>query len=401
MFQKFISVMLGGLGSQGILLISYFFIIHYYDSEQFGEFSIFLSGSLILSSFFFFKYDLKSHSLSTIVAVKRVLSRSLLLSMLLLVGMFLIIFILTLFCTSLTDYAFLAYLILLMGFLMSVQNVLIAVHLRENKLLSLGVLRIIISLLVVSFQLLLFRGFELGLIYGYIAANLCFLFVFIKIMPIEIRLIKSLKYVLGNLTSLKFPIVATFINSLSLQLMPFLIGIFKSVSVVGLFSIGQKITSAPVTLLCTPLSQVFITESSKLIRRNESIKNIFFKVCALSCFFFSVPLIVLSFYIKDISELLFPENWQGATIYMPYLFYVAAIQAMVNPIASYPIVVNKEYLMLHFDLTRLFIVFSFTTLSLIYSPDYWVLVFTIASIISYSIYILYYGYDLLKREVNA
>jgi len=390
--------MLGGVGSQGILLISYFFIVQYYDSRQFGEFSIFLSGSLILSSFFFFKYDLKSHTLLTVITVKRVLGRAFITSFLLLIGLILTAFYLSFFFYFISEYLLIICLTFLMGFFMSLLNVLISLFLRQNRLIFLNILRVTVSLLIVLFQLHFFKNIELGLIYSYIVANCCYLVVFIKLIPFELRLIKSCKYIFRNLRVLKFPIMATFVNSLSLQLMPLLIGAFKSVSIVGLFSIGQKVTSAPVTLLCMPLSQVFITESSKLVRNNTSIKLIFFKVCLLSIFFFSLPLLVISVYIQDIAGLFFPENWESAIIYMPYLFYVASIQAIVNPIASYPIVVGKEHLMFTFDSIRLFIVFSCTVLGFIYSPDCWILVYTIASIASYLLYIIFYGYDILKRE---
>lgn len=139
----------------------------------------------------------------------------------------------------------------------------------------------------------------------------------------------------------KFPLVdswATFINNLSWQLPSLMLLYFFSESVVGYYSLSNRLILLPLTLLGNSIAQVFYQRSAELrsnpLNLAKSVQQVFHRLTALGLF----PALILAIAGPQLFAIVFGANWieagRYAQILSPWMFILFISTPLGNLFAT-------------------------------------------------------------------
>lgn len=355
-FKKNIAIMFSGtVISQVVYLLFYPILTRIYQPSDFGQYAIFIAflsiGSLIVtgqyeSSILLPKKEKNVRYLvwgaialalifSLVVTVILLLSSQFLASKNLLNGNpILVILGISIFINALYQ----------IGTYMSLRN-------RGFKAIS------IINIVNVGFSILFQYIFSLtelkdiGLIVGYmigtLVAMVC-LFVYNR-QTLKLDFKKSNLY-LGIFKVLKryknFPFVnlpAMLVNLLANQMPQLLLNTFGQ-SVVGYFSMSQKVLGSPVTLFSTSVSHVFKERASSDYRNKGNCRPIFVKTFKSLFLISIVPFILLFIFAPTIVPIIFGAEWVEAGVYIRALTLMYFFKFTVSPLSYVIVIAEKQKL---------------------------------------------------------
>jgi O-antigen/teichoic acid export membrane protein len=173
-----------------------------------------------------------------------------------------------------------------------------------------------------------------GLIFSYLAGT----FIFASVLGAQVlkeygaQFVRSIHRarILANLKRYrKFPLVdswSSFINNLSWQLPSLMLLYFFSETVVGYYSLSNRIILLPMTLLGSSLAQVFYQRTAELRSNPEklskSVELVFRRLTAIGLF----PAVVLGIAGPELFRIIFGANWleagRYAQILSPWMFII-------------------------------------------------------------------------------
>jgi O-antigen/teichoic acid export membrane protein len=203
----------------------------------------------------------------------------------------------------------------------------------------------------------------------------------------------------------EFPMVlswATLLNSASMHLPGVLIANYYGVGAAGLFYLSRRVLGAPMILLRTSVSQVFLGEASSLYREDpEKLKTLFhstsrklLQMGSLVC----IPAAIVSPYLFPF---VFGENWAMAGKLTQVLAVYQLFQFTVGPMLQMLLIMERRKVLLLIDSMR----FCVVVLSL--SLPFYLGQSVLACLVVYSLsaslfYILNYFYVAhLVRKIEA
>lgn len=139
----------------------------------------------------------------------------------------------------------------------------------------------------------------------------------------------------------KFPLVdswATFINNLSWQLPSLMLLYFFSESVVGYYSLSNRLILLPLTLLGNSIAQVFYQRSTELrsnpVNLSNSVQQVFHRLTAIGLF----PALILAIAGPQLFSIVFGPNWveagRYAQILSPWMFVLFISTPLGNLFAT-------------------------------------------------------------------
>jgi len=404
LLKKLIVILIGTASAQLILLLSYPLLTQLYSPERFGEYAVFISIITILGAAGSFKFDIKFQQIKKMHVLTNYISTSVVVSCVICTSVFLFIVMVNLFYEFIAfSYLFLCFIGILSVFF---QQVIISIYIRLSNYKQLGLTRmfVVLSLVLAQCFLFYFNTFN-GLILSHLVSLIILTFILNRYMSYKYAFIKVTKLFSFFRINKKYPMYimpASVLNVASINLLPIILALFVSPAAVGLFSVAQKISAAPVTLLCQSLSQVFFSEGGKMMRDGKSINKLFFQVLLKAFCLVTLPLFIFSFYTEFVVNFIFGEQWAGAAIYLKYLLFVSCAQSLVNPVSTVLFLYSKEKVMLFLDLSRLLLIIISLLLPflLLNMEHLWLEFYTIASIFSYFIYFMYYMYLLYFNVKN-
>lgn len=169
-----------------------------------------------------------------------------------------------------------------------------------------------------------------------------------KIKPAFSR--KTAGYLLSKYK--KFPKINTlhaFINALSLNSIPLLIGFYFGEKIVGFYGLSYMVCVAPVQLVGTAVYQVFSQKISVLFNEGQSFYGYTKKTLKTLFLISVVPFTVLFFFGPEIFQFVFGEKWiisgEYVQILAPYLF----LTFLLTPLTYIPLVFNEHEKALLFE----------------------------------------------------
>lgn len=238
-------------------------------------------------------------------------------------------------------------------FLLSIINILTQVNIRNGNFKSIAASRAILGSGIGVFQV--FFGIleiDLGLVYGYLLGNLvCAIFLVIKTQGTFKRVnhVEAIAIIRRYNLFLKYSLPGNILNIVSFQLPILLIGVLFNSTFVGLFSMTQKLLSAPVTIIGNAIGEVFRNSASKLIQSKSDVLPVFNR---LSSFTISIGVLgfgMLYFVADKAFFIILGSQWEGtaniAIAIVPMFFF----RFIVAPVNSMVILKEKQHidLLLH------------------------------------------------------
>ncbi len=352
-FKKNIAIMFSGTAiSQAIYLLFYPILTRIYQPSDFGQYAIFIAflsiGSLIVTG----QYE------SGILLPKKEKSVKYLVW-----GAITLAFIFSLIITGtlLLSSQFLASKNLLNGNLILV---ILGISIFINALYQIGTYMTlrnrgfkalsIINIINVGFSILFQYIFSLtefksiGLIVGYmigtVVAMVCLFAYNRKTLKLDF---KGSNLYLGVFNVLKryknFPFAnlpAMLVNLLANQMPQLLLNTFGQ-SIVGYFSMSQKVLGSPVTLFSTSVSHVFKERASSDYRNKGNCQPIFIKTFKSLFLISIIPFILLFIFAPTIVPIIFGAEWVEAGVYIRALTLMYFFKFTVSPL-SYVIVIAER-----------------------------------------------------------
>jgi O-antigen/teichoic acid export membrane protein len=228
---------------------------------------------------------------------------------------------------------------------------------RKNKFKNISKGLFIKSSIMSSSQIAI--GFSslnsLGLIPGMLLGNLAQTLFLMKSSYKSIRSVTSefsFKKMLILAKKYKdIPVFNTMINvtnNLSNELPILLITKYFGLANSGIYGLAIKFTRAPVGIIQNSVGQVFFNKASKIFNQDGNLHRLVLQtskhLLGISLLIF-LPLFLISFYL----DVLFGDNWSDVGLYarilIPWLFFAF----LSNPISSLIMILNKQKIMLLYD----------------------------------------------------
>ena len=159
---------------------------------------------------------------------------------------------------------------------------------------------------------------------------------------------------------------AALLNSASMHLPGVLIAKYYGIGAAGFYYLSRRALGAPMILLRTSVSQVFMGEASSLYRENPAeLKSLFYatsrKLLQIGCFV-CIPAAILSPYLFP---LVFGPNWEMAGRITQVLALFQLCQFSVGPLMQVLLILGKRKILLLVDTIRFsLIILSFYVTSL-------------------------------------
>lgn len=218
----------------------------------------------------------------------------------------------------------------------------------KYKIISLG--RVCFSVVLVSIQvtsgLLGYNsaGFLIaGVLFGKITENI----ILIKSAALSFPLFKTTsqkRYYALLKKYKKFPQYntwATLINTLSWQIPTFLLFAFFDKSIVGFYSMGDRVIRLPMSILGKAVSQVFFQKGTVAHQSNE-LNQVYRQSLRMLSNLALIPSIILTFAGKDIFIIFLGSKWAEAGVYVQILSLWAFILFLASPLSSIINIVEKQ-----------------------------------------------------------
>ncbi|MFA0887643.1 MAG: lipopolysaccharide biosynthesis protein [Synergistales bacterium] len=152
-----------------------------------------------------------------------------------------------------------------------------------------------------------------------------------------------------------FPLFSTwtgFMNTLSTMLPALLLGYYFSPTIVGFYSIGQRLLSLPMTLIGGALAQAFYPHATEAFHSGhlrETTRKTFIFLVEIGL----LPFSLLSLLAPDAFKLIFGLQWETAGIYIRWLALWIFFVFISSPLSTIYLVMNKQRLLLSFNLIML------------------------------------------------
>lgn len=164
--------------------------------------------------------------------------------------------------------------------------------------------------------------------------------------------VKRAKYLLQKYN--RFPKINAphaLLNSLSLAIIPFILGIYFGEDVVGFYGLSYMVCVVPVQLIGNAFYQVFSQKISVMFNDETEIrsyaKKSIFRLFALAL----IPFAVLTIFGPQIFAFIFGDEWlisgQYIQILAPFLFLVF----LISPLVYIPLIYNEHAGSLYFEIT--------------------------------------------------
>lgn len=359
------TVFSGTVISQVIYLLLYPILTRIYTPANFGQFAIFMTFLSILTVLSTGQYELailspkkKSNFKSITYGVILI---SFIASLIITLLLFLIFPILQKY--NLINSFNLIYIIGISIFINSLYQIGFQLSIRFKNFKSISIINIVNVSTSILFQFLLSKTSlkDIGLIIGYMVGTLAAV-ILLYIKNKKIFIIKNIKTLFLNvkkqlLRYKKFPIFnlpATLINISANQAPNILLNTFGQ-SVIGQFSLSQRILGSPITLFSSSITHVFKERASSDYRKYGNCRDIFIKTLKSLFLMSFIPFILIFIFSPKLIPIIFGSEWEMAGIYIQALTVMYFFKFIVSPLTYVIIIAEKQNLNLILQLLLLIV----------------------------------------------
>lgn len=369
--RNVLTLMTGTTIAQAIPIAISPILTRLYSPSDFGILALFMSLVMLFGSIAGFKYELAINLQDKDDDALEVLFLSGLITLLLSIFLFTIVFVFNKEIVNLlgnNDIAFWLYLVPLSVLFLGFYNSLNYWYNRKKNFNHIAKARVIQSASVGFGQLILSTissklGLVSGFIFGQMISFLFFLISFLKSGVFQFSAIKSESVFKKLKKYRKFAIYqtpSTGIEVLSSQLPVFLLTPFFGSSIVGLYSVSQRVVRTPIQVISSSISDVFRQKASEEFVKTGDVRHIF-KAVLFKLFLISIiPFSIFYIYSPELFSFVFGKEWYIAGVYAQIMTPMFWLSFIVGPVSVMFIIAEKQ----EYDLVMQLFLLLFTFIAL-------------------------------------
>ncbi|MGK0326008.1 MAG: O-antigen/teichoic acid export membrane protein [Polaribacter sp.] len=195
-----------------------------------------------------------------------------------------------------------------------------------------------------------------------------------------------------------FNTLINFLNTLSNEIPVYMMTKYFGLSAAGIYGLAIKVGKAPSGIIQESISQVFFNKASEKFNNEEDLQGIVKKTC-FSLFKISflvfIPLLAISFFL----DIIFGEEWYEVGTYLRILLPWLFIMFLSSPITSLIVILNKQKVILVYDVCLLIIRFLAFYAGYYFYNDIIIslILFSVVGVF-FNIFILIYFFKISKTE---
>lgn len=140
----------------------------------------------------------------------------------------------------------------------------------------------------------------------------------------------------------RYSITSDFINVTSNQLPIFMLSIFFNDTIIGLYSLTQRVLATPIGFIAASILDVFKQKASNDYIINGNCKDIYVKTFKSLAFFSIIPFILFFITAPDIFALVFGIKWRTAGEYAQILSVMYAFKFISSPLSYMYYIAEKQ-----------------------------------------------------------
>ena len=350
--RNVLTLMTGTTIAQSIPIAISPILTRIYTPEDFGLFALYMSFLMIFGSLVSGKYELAILIPKNDNDAKHIVIFSILLSFIVSVILFIFIFIFNdniVQVLSNNSIRVWLYIIPFNIFIISTVSILYYWNNRKKNYTILSNNQIIQSSIQGSSNITinliskLYTGLIIGVILGGISS---FIYIFSR-SRYDFRGVKfnKLRAIILMKKYIKFPqfmLASGLFENLSAQMPIFLLGTFFGSSIVGFYSLSQRIVRVPIMLIGTSIGNVFRQEASRLLIKNGNCRDIFITTFKKLCWIATIPFMIFYFIAPELFGFIFGKNWIIAGEYAQILTILFYLQFIVSPLSNMFMIAEKQ-----------------------------------------------------------
>lgn len=160
----------------------------------------------------------------------------------------------------------------------------------------------------------------------------------------------------------RFPLISSWsalLNSASLQLPPLLFAALFGAAVAGWFGLAQRVAGIPITLIGRSVSQVYLSEASRVHNKSpRAMRRLFWRTASRLFLFVGLPLIAGGLTAPWLFGFIFGQHWRTSGFYIVALLPMFVGQSIVTPLSQTLNILERQDLQLIWDASRIAVVIS-------------------------------------------
>ncbi len=239
--------------------------------------------------------------------------------------------------------------------ILGASNILNSWHTRMENYKLLTAVRILETVITGIISLLLFHYNLHGLIFGMIigsgfASGL--MYYYFRKQKLEKEIIRY-KYIDLAKEYFDFPrhnILISLVDAFQFTGITLIISFYFGPVPAGYFALCNRVLQAPIGLLIKPISQVFIAESSKLVRNQGKLFPFSIAIVKRTSLISSIILIVILVEGPLLFSFIFGKSWYISGVYAQIMIPWFFIEFIKVPISQISVILRKQHILLFFNL---------------------------------------------------
>ena len=219
---------------------------------------------------------------------------------------------------------------------------------RKYKVISISQMMIAIVTVSVSISVGHFFKIGVGLLIAMIAgqsAGIVVLLIGAREYPFEKKNVAITDIKMEFIKHKQFPIFSLpvgFLYNWTTQLPIYILSIYFSPALVGLFNYGRRMTTLPVDFITKSIGLVFAQRAAEEFNKTGNCVNVYKNTLKMLVLILALPFIVLTFFGPFIFGFIFGDEWRGAGEYVQILSIMFYFRAIANPLSYVFIIRNKQ-----------------------------------------------------------
>lgn len=158
----------------------------------------------------------------------------------------------------------------------------------------------------------------------------------------------------------KFPLISSIsgaTNSAGLQVAPMMLASMYGATVVGFFSLTQRVMGVPLRFIGTSVAQVYTSEAAHMASNNQrELSAHFLRRAKMLLLIGGIPISIMGQMCPFVFGFIFGEEWSAAGRYAQVLSTISAVSFIVVPLSSTLNVLERQGTQFMWDVGRLIMV---------------------------------------------
>ncbi|CZE49283.1 colanic acid exporter [Campylobacter geochelonis] len=147
----------------------------------------------------------------------------------------------------------------------------------------------------------------------------------------------------------KFSLPAVLLNNLSFYSIYIYISNIYAITILGFYSLVDKLLGIPTVLIGRSVGQVFFQQASDEVKKNEQIVTIFLSTIK-KLILIAIPIYGIIFFVSEFAfEIIFGKNWAIAGYYAKLLSFLYFARFITSPFTVIPYLIDKVKIDFYFQ----------------------------------------------------